>query len=94
LNFSPWHVTEITLDHFRPSPKWIREGQDLAAAKKREAIEARGFKELAEQQRQQEEKMRMLREVIEEWRENGNSLGSRGHILPRPRPSNIVAEVA
>ena len=66
-----WHVTELTQDFFRASPKWIREGRDLDSAKKREAAEARGLRDLAERQRKEEEKMRMLREVAElfkkEW---------------------------
>ncbi|HWD20818.1 MAG TPA: hypothetical protein VHB20_16240 [Verrucomicrobiae bacterium] len=66
-----WHVTELTLDHFRPSPKWIQDGIDLAEAKKQDAIEARGLKDLAERLRQQEDKMRMLREVIAEWQQKG-----------------------
>jgi hypothetical protein len=49
----------------QPSPKWIRQGLELSAAKKREASEARGLKKLAERERKEEEKMRMLREVAE-----------------------------
>jgi hypothetical protein len=56
---------------YGPSPKWIREGEELAMAKKREAAEARGLKELAERQSKEEEKMRMLREVITEWHARG-----------------------
>lgn len=58
-----WHVTEITLDHFRPSPDWLRQGETLRRAKEQEAIEARGLIELAKRRKAEEEKMRMLREV-------------------------------
>jgi hypothetical protein len=39
-----WHVTELTLDHLRPSPKWINEGEELALAKEYEVIAAAGWR--------------------------------------------------
>lgn len=53
-------MTEITLDHFRPSPKWIREAGDLERAKDCEAVANR-------RRRKDEEKMRLFREVVAEW---------------------------
>src|ERR1017187_6298856 len=32
-----WHITEITLDHLRPSPEWIKQGEELQLAKECEA---------------------------------------------------------
>jgi hypothetical protein len=61
-----WHVTEITLDHLRPSPQWKRAVAELEMAKECEAAITHGLKELAEQRRQEAEKRRMLREVLEE----------------------------
>jgi hypothetical protein len=61
-----WHVTEITLDHLRPSPQWKKAMEELAFAKVCEAATRRGLKELAERLRQEAGKHRMLREVVEE----------------------------
>jgi hypothetical protein len=61
-----WHVTEITLDHLRPSPQWKRAMEELQLAKECEAATRRGLKELAERRWQEAEKHRMLREVLEE----------------------------
>jgi hypothetical protein len=61
-----WHVTEITLDHLRPSPQWKRAMEELRLAKECEAATRRGLEELAERRWQEAEKQRMLREVLEE----------------------------
>jgi hypothetical protein len=61
-----WHVTEITLDHLRPSPQWKRAMEELQLAKECEAATRRGLKELADRRKQEAEKHRMLREVLEE----------------------------
>jgi hypothetical protein len=61
-----WHVTEITLDHLRMSPQWKRAMEELQLAKECEAATRRGLRELAEWRRQEAEKHRMLREVLEE----------------------------
>jgi hypothetical protein len=61
-----WHVTEITLDHLRPSPQWKRAMEELQLAKECEAATRRGLKELAERRKEEAEKHRMLREALEE----------------------------
>jgi hypothetical protein len=61
-----WHVTEITLDHLRPSPEWKRAMDELQLAKECEAAIRRGLKKLAERLKQEEEKRRMLREALED----------------------------
>jgi hypothetical protein len=60
-----WHVTELTLDNFRPSPKRKQENEELQLAKDGEAVIERGLKDLAKRRRKEQEKMRMLREVAE-----------------------------
>ncbi len=50
-----WHVTEITLDHPRHSPQWKRAKDELQLAKDCEAAIRRGFKELAERRKREEE---------------------------------------
>ena len=52
-----WHVTEITLDHLRPSPEWIKQGEELQLAKECEAeirqrlkVQTKKKRELAAQQ--------------------------------------------
>jgi hypothetical protein len=71
-----WYVTELNLDHFRPSPAWIKANEELELAKECEAIMQRGLNDLAKRQRKQKEKMRMLREVAElfkmDWPEGKN----------------------
>ena len=47
-----WHVTEITLDHLRPSPEWKKQGEDLQAAKDAEARNRKGQQEQAEHRKQ------------------------------------------
>jgi hypothetical protein len=61
-----WHVTEITLDHLRPSPQWKRAMDELELAKECEAAIRRGLKKLAERRKHEEEKHRMLREALED----------------------------
>jgi hypothetical protein len=58
-------VTEITLDHLRPSPKWIKQNEELELAEECEAIIERGLEDLAKRRRREHEKLRMLREVAE-----------------------------
>jgi hypothetical protein len=60
-----WHVTEVTLDHLRPSQQWKRAMEELQLTKECEATTRRGLKELAERRRQEAEKHRMLREALE-----------------------------
>jgi hypothetical protein len=77
-----WHVTEITLDHLRPSPEWKKQNEQLELAKECEALMRRGLKEAAKRRQENEEKMRMLREVAElfkmDWpqpKQSGNKPG-------------------
>jgi hypothetical protein len=59
-----WHVTEVTLDHLRPSLKWKREMEELELAKECEAAIRRGLKDSAARHKQEEEKKQMLREAL------------------------------
>jgi len=61
-----WHVTEITLDHLRPSPQWQKAMEELQLAKDCEMAIYRGLEELAERRKQEEDKHRMLRESFQE----------------------------
>ena len=58
-----WHVTEITLDHLRPSPEWIKQGEELELAKACEAEIRKGLKVLAEKKRAQAEQREIFDEV-------------------------------
>jgi hypothetical protein len=66
-----WHVTEITLDHLRPSPEWKRQMEELQLAKECEAAIGEGLKELAERRKREAEKQRLLRKVVEEFKCKG-----------------------
>ncbi len=46
-----WHVTEVTLDHLRPSPEWKKEGEVLQLVKEAEAAIRRGLRHLAERRK-------------------------------------------
>jgi hypothetical protein len=46
-----WHVTDITLDHLRPSPVWIEQMAELREAKRVEVRERRNRKRLPVQER-------------------------------------------
>ena len=69
-----WHVTEITLDHLRPSPEWKKAMAELELAKSREAATLRrenaltceSQRALAEMLKQDEDKHQMLREALED----------------------------
>lgn len=58
-----WHVTEVTLDHLRPSPEWQRQGEELQLVKECEALILKGQRELAERRRREAEQHRLLAEV-------------------------------
>jgi len=60
-----WHVTELTLDHFRPSPEWKRDNAELDLAKECEALIERGLADLVKRRQREGEKMRLLREVAQ-----------------------------
>ncbi|PAW76247.1 MAG: hypothetical protein B9S33_21010 [Pedosphaera sp. Tous-C6FEB] len=58
-----WHVTEVTLDHLRPSPEWKKEGEMLQLVKEAEAAIRRGLRRLAERRKQEADQLQLLREV-------------------------------
>jgi hypothetical protein len=60
-----WDVTEITLDHLRPSPEWKKQMAELQLAKDCEAEIRKGLKLLAKRRWQEAEKRRMLNEVAD-----------------------------
>jgi hypothetical protein len=62
-----WHVTEVTLDHLRPSPKWKQEGEVLQLVKESEALIRKGLSQLAERRRSEAEKWRLLAETAEHF---------------------------
>lgn len=59
-----WHVTEITLDHLRPSPEWKKQGWELQLAKDCEAEIREGLRRLAKKKQAQAEQQRIFDEVI------------------------------
>jgi hypothetical protein len=59
------HVTEITLDHLRPSPKWKKQGHELQLAKDCEAEILKGLRKLAKQKQASVENKRFL---MKSWR--------------------------
>ncbi len=65
-----WHVTEITLNHLRPSPEWKKQMAELQLAKECEAAIRRGLRDLAERHKREEEKQQMLREALEDLAAN------------------------
>lgn len=58
-----WHVTEVTLDHLRPSPEWKKEGEVLQLVKEAEAAIRRGLRHLAERRKQKADQLQLLREI-------------------------------
>jgi hypothetical protein len=62
-----WHVTEITLDHLRPSPAWIKQMAELKLAKECEAEIRKGLKKLADKRQAQAEQEQMLNEVADSF---------------------------
>lgn len=59
-----WHITEITLDHLRPSPEWIKQGEDLQLAKDCEAEIRKRLRLLAKKKLEQAEQQRIFDEVM------------------------------
>jgi hypothetical protein len=76
-----WHVTEVTMDHLRPSPEWKKQLLELQLAKECEGLIRRGLRQLAERRRRQAEKEQMLKEVAE-WFD--------AHPLKAPRTSPTI----
>jgi hypothetical protein len=61
-----WHVTEVTLDHLRPSPEWKKQMAELQLAKECEAAIRRGLRDLVERRKHEAEKRQMLLEALED----------------------------
>ena len=77
-----WHVTEITLDHLRPSPAWKKQMADLQLAKEAEAEIRRGLKVLEKKKREQAEQRELLAEVADEFRAELRALKGRSPSSP------------
>jgi hypothetical protein len=60
-----WHVTEISLDHVRPSPEWKKQGDELQLAKECEAAIRKRLKELAKRKAHRAEQLRLVGEVAD-----------------------------
>ena len=60
-----WHVTEINLYHLRPSPEWIKQGEELQLAKECEAIIRKRLTELSKRKEAAAEQRRLLAEVAD-----------------------------
>ena len=60
-----WHVTEITLDHLRPSPVWQKQMADLQLAKECEAEIRKRLKKQTSKKQAQAEQLQMLAEVAD-----------------------------
>jgi hypothetical protein len=58
-----WHVTEITLDHLRPSPEWKKQMDELQLAKDCETEIRKGLRALAKKKRAQAEQREIFDEV-------------------------------
>jgi hypothetical protein len=59
-----WHITEITLDHLRPSPAWKKQMADLQLAKDCEAEIRKGLRKLHRARREKEMQLQPLRESL------------------------------
>jgi hypothetical protein len=71
-----WHVTEITLDHLRPSPEWKKQGDELQLAKECEAEIRKGLRNQKSARLQKEMQLQLLRESLADMPESypsGNS---------------------
>jgi hypothetical protein len=72
-----WHITEITLDHLRPSPEWKRQSDELQLAKDCEAEIRKGLKKLQRARLEKEMQLQLVRESFadlpEPYREAGGS---------------------
>lgn len=59
-----WHITEITLDHLRPSPEWKKQMDELQLAKECEAEIRKGLRKLKRAKQQKEMQLEWLRESL------------------------------
>ncbi|HWY29926.1 MAG TPA: hypothetical protein VNX46_04185 [Candidatus Acidoferrum sp.] len=60
-----WYITQVTLDHLRPSPEWKAKMDELQLAKDCEAAIKKRLKEQSKRKSQQAEQLRLLAEVVE-----------------------------
>ena len=63
-----WHVTEITADHLRPSPEWIKQMAELELAKECEAEIRKGLRLLQKKKQAQAEQQKIFDEVAATWK--------------------------
>jgi hypothetical protein len=70
-----WHITEITLDHLRPSPEWKKQMYELQLAKDCESEIRKRLKLLNRRKSEKAEQRRLLNEVADlfqtEWVNEG-----------------------
>jgi hypothetical protein len=66
-----WHITEITLDHLRPSPEWKKQMAELQLAKDCEAEIRKGLKLLAKRKQHEAEQRKMVAEVADLFQAEG-----------------------
>jgi len=66
-----WHITEITMDHLRPSPALVKQMAELQLAKECEAEIRKGLKALAAKRKKQAEMLKMLAEVADSLKTEG-----------------------
>ena len=66
-----WHITEITMDHLRPSPALVKQMAELQLAKECEAEIRNGLKALAAKRKKQAEMLKMLAEVADSLKTEG-----------------------
>jgi hypothetical protein len=60
-----WQITEISLDHVRPSPEWKRQGEELQLVKDCELVIRKRLKELAKRKAHRAEQLRLVGEVAD-----------------------------
>jgi hypothetical protein len=66
-----WHITEITMDHLRPSPVWIKQMAELQLAKDCEAEIRKRLKALEAKKKREAEMLKMLAEVADSLKTEG-----------------------
>lgn len=66
-----WHITEITMDHLRPSPAWVKQMDELQLAKECEFEIHKGLKALAATRKKQAEMLKMVAEVADSLKPKG-----------------------
>jgi hypothetical protein len=66
-----WHITEITMDHLRPSPAWKKQMAELQLAKECEAEIRKRLRALEQKKRDEAEQRRILAEVADSFQASG-----------------------